>query len=79
VLPAVPAFVESGVDYEASVWFGLLAPAGTLKSVVNRLFIATQKIVAYPDFVEKLNRSGVTAVSSRPEEFQAQLVSEIAC
>lgn len=78
VLPAVPTFVESGVDYEASVWFGLLAPAGTPKSVVNRLFIATQKIVAYPDFVEKRSPSGVTVVSSRPEEFRAQLVSEIA-
>jgi tripartite-type tricarboxylate transporter receptor subunit TctC len=77
-LPEVPTFAESGVGYDISTWYGLLAPAGTPKSVVNRLFTATQKIVADPDFVAKLRPSGVTAVSNRPEEFHALLVGEIA-
>lgn len=78
VLPTVPTFAESGVDYDETIWYGLLAPAGTPKSIVNRLYIATQKSVADPDFVQSLSSNGATAISSRPEEFHAQLVSEIA-
>lgn len=78
VLPAIPTFAESGVDYEASVWYGLLAPAGTPKAVINRLNAATEKIVASVEFAEKLSPSGVTAVSSRPEELHALLAEDTA-
>jgi tripartite-type tricarboxylate transporter receptor subunit TctC len=78
VLPTVPTFMESGVDYEATVWFGLFAPAGTPNPTVNRVFLATQKIVASAEFAEKVEPIGAAAVSSRPEEFRAQLVSETA-
>ena len=77
-LPAVPTFVESGVGYDISAWYGLLAPAGTPKAVVNRLALATQKIVADPEFVKKMNPNGVVAISNTPEEFRAFLIGEVA-
>jgi tripartite-type tricarboxylate transporter receptor subunit TctC len=76
VLPAVPTFVESGVDYEATVWFGLLAPAGTPKTILNRLSQATQKIAESAAFTDKLTPIGAIAVSATPDEFRAQLIAE---
>ena len=74
VLPAVPTFAESGVDYDETIWYGLLAPTGTPKSIVNRLSIAPQKIMSQPGYrADRLSSNGATAISSRPEEFRAQL------
>ncbi len=78
VLPGVPTFVEAGIDYEATVWFGLLAPSGTPKAVLNRLSQATQKIAESAAFTDKLTPIGAVAVSATPEEFRAQLVAETA-
>ena len=78
VLPGVPTFVEAGIDYEATVWFGLLAPAGTPKTILNRLSQATQKIAESAAFTDKLTPIGAVAVSATPEEFRAQLVAETA-
>jgi tripartite-type tricarboxylate transporter receptor subunit TctC len=78
VLPEVPTLTEQGIDYDFSIWYGLMAPAGTPRAVIERLAAATQKVMALPELVAKVRAAGADAVSSRPEEFQAQLRSETA-
>ncbi|MBI3375663.1 MAG: tripartite tricarboxylate transporter substrate binding protein [Betaproteobacteria bacterium] len=77
-LPAVPTFGEIGIDYHITIWFGLLAPAGTPKRVIDRLARATQQIVAHADFAQRLRATGVEAVSSQPDEFRAEMHNEAA-
>jgi tripartite-type tricarboxylate transporter receptor subunit TctC len=76
-LPGTPTFMESGVNFESSVWYGLLAPAGLPKAVQEKLARATQKIVANPEFAQKVLLGGADPVASRPEEFQKQLQGEL--
>jgi tripartite-type tricarboxylate transporter receptor subunit TctC len=75
-LPDVPTLTELGVDYDISIWYGLMAPAGTPKAVVDRLAAATQKVLSQPDLAARIRTAGAEPVSSTPEEFQAQLKRE---
>lgn len=77
-LPDVPTLTELGVDYDIAIWYGLLAPAGTPKPVVDLLSSATQKIMSSPEMAQKIRASGAEPASSKPEEFQAQLRRETA-
>lgn len=72
-LPNVPTFAELGVDYDISIWYGLLAPAGTPKAIVDRLSAATRKVMALPELAQKVRAAGAEPASSKPEELQAQL------
>lgn len=77
-LPDTPTFMESGVNFDSSVWYGLLAPAGLSKNVQEKLVKATHKIVANADFAAKMRGGGADAVSNQPQEFQKQLQGELA-
>jgi len=59
VLPAVPTVAESGFPgFEASVWYGLVAPAGTPPAILAQLHAATQKALATPEVKERLASAG---------------------
>jgi tripartite-type tricarboxylate transporter receptor subunit TctC len=75
-LPDVPTMTELGVDYDIQIWYGLMAPAGTPKAVVDRLAGATQKIMAAPEMVQKIRTAGAEPSTNRPEEFQALIRRE---
>lgn len=75
-LPDVPTLAELGVDYDVGIWYGLLAPAGTPKAVVDRIASVTQKIMNSPEMVQKIRASGAEVATSKPEEFQAMLKKE---
>jgi len=78
-LPDIPTFAESGVrDYDVRVWFGLLAPAGTPRSVIARIHADTLKVLASPALVERLKAESLDIVTMQPDEFGAYLRSEIA-
>lgn len=77
-LPSVGTFTELGIDYDISVWFGMLAPAGTPKPIIDKLARATQQIVAQADFAQRLRATGAEPVSSQPEEFRAEMRKEAA-
>ena len=71
-LPDLPTIAESGLaGYDVSVWYGLLAPAGTPKAIVARLNADAARALATPDLKERFAKMGSTAASSTPEEFDA--------
>jgi tripartite-type tricarboxylate transporter receptor subunit TctC len=77
-MPNVPTFDESGVKgYEATNWFGLLAPARTPADAVARLNAAVDGVVKAADFRERFVREGLEAVGGTPEAFAAFLRGEV--
>ena len=79
-LPEVPTVAEAAglPGFEASSWFGLLAPAGTPGEVVNRLHAETVKALRSPEITARLNTLGAIPGGNTPEQFAQQIASEIA-
>jgi tripartite-type tricarboxylate transporter receptor subunit TctC len=78
VLPDVPTVGETVKGYEVVNWFGLVAPAGTPREVLNRLHGEIVKILRMPDIKERLSSQGADPVGSSQEEFGAFMKSESA-
>jgi tripartite-type tricarboxylate transporter receptor subunit TctC len=77
-MPDLPTIAESGVPgYEASTWYGLLLPARTPASIVDRLHAETVKALAVPELRERLVGQGFEPVGGTPAEFAAYIKSEI--
>ena len=70
---------EAGLaNFEVTTWYGILAPAGVPRSVVNRLNAELVKIMHSPEMKEKLAATGTDPLTSTPEEFAAYIQREIA-
>ncbi len=77
VLPDVPTIAESGYPgFEASVWYGLIAPAATPKSVIAQLNAATQKALQSVEVRDRLTSAGGEVAPGTPEAFGAYLHAE---
>jgi tripartite-type tricarboxylate transporter receptor subunit TctC len=77
-LPEVPTFDESGLKgYEATTWFGLMAPAKTPKDIINRLNVEIAKILASADIKERFMVEGLEPMGGTPEDFAKFIGSEI--
>jgi tripartite-type tricarboxylate transporter receptor subunit TctC len=77
LLPDVPTVAESGVpDFVVTTWFGFLAPAATPKPIVARLNKEIVQILGDTTVREKLDRAGLIAAPSTPEQFAAVIRSE---
>ena len=78
VAPDVPTFAESGLGgYDLENWYGLLAPAGTPRDIIDKLNRETVKALQMPDVKERLNAQGFEIRVSTPEEFAAYIKTEI--
>jgi tripartite-type tricarboxylate transporter receptor subunit TctC len=78
-LPNVPTMAEAGIpDFDTSLWFGLLAPAGTPRPIVEKLAAAAHKAMRAPDAVETLRKQGYEPLDAGPDEFASFMRSEIA-
>ncbi len=78
-LPGVAPIAAAGGDlanFEASSWFGILAPAGTPKDIVNKLQHEIAKSLATPAVKEKLIAQGADPVGNTPEQFAAHIQAE---
>ncbi len=76
--PEVPTFEEAGVPgYEAVGWFGVVAPANTPPSIVNRLNKEIVDALATPEIRERAIAAGAEPAASTPQEFAAFIRSEI--
>ena len=79
VLPDIPTVAESGVPgYEATQWYGILAPAATPRDIVTKLNAEMVKFLRQPDTRERLAADGTVPVGDTPEEFSAHIKREIA-
>ncbi len=68
LMPNVPTVDEQGVKgYELGAWFGLLAPAGTAKPIVERLSVEVKKAVHDPRFIDRMKTVGLQTVGGTPE------------
>ena len=77
-LPDVPAASEVLPGFESSGWFGLLAPAGTPKEVIEKIHRDSAKIVLSEEFRGKLAQLGMVPVANSPGEFSAAIRRESA-
>jgi len=70
LLPDVPTVAEAGLPgYEATVWWGLVAPAKTPRDIVQKLNAETNQALANPAIAKKLSELGVVVTPGSPEQF----------
>jgi tripartite-type tricarboxylate transporter receptor subunit TctC len=75
--PDLPTMAESGFPgFEAVPWFGLVAPAGTAKDIVDKLHGETVKALAMPEVRKKFDELGLEPVGNTPTEFAAVIGKE---
>ena len=77
-LPDVPTLAEQGLPVEVSVWYGILAPAGTPADVVQRLNAEIARAARSPEYQARLKSMSVDASVASPAEFEAFVRSETA-
>jgi tripartite-type tricarboxylate transporter receptor subunit TctC len=77
-VPDVPTVIESGglPGFEATVWYGILAPAGTPRDIVARLNADILKAIGDPEYKKRLAIEAVVITGSTPEEFASYMKSE---
>ncbi len=76
--PEVPTVVEAGVPgFEVTVWFGVLAPAGTPRDIIQRLNVESAKIINSPEVADKFLKQGVEPKTGTPEQFGDLVKSEV--
>ena len=78
LLPDVATIGETVPGFEVSPWYGLFAPAGTPKDIVNRLNTELTKVMKSTDIHNRMTTLGWDPVTNTPEEFAAQIKSELA-
>jgi len=77
-MPEVPTIDESGVPgFEATLWAGLVAPAGTPATIVRKLHAETVKLLAQRDLRAKFAELGMEVIGNSPDEFAAVIKSEL--
>jgi tripartite-type tricarboxylate transporter receptor subunit TctC len=77
-LPEVPSMAEAGMlDFDTSLWFGVMAPAGTPQTTIQKIASAAEKAMHRPDAVETLNKQGFDPLGQGPDPFKRYLLSEI--
>jgi len=77
-LPNVPTLAEAGIPgYEATIWLGVMAPAGTPQAIVDRLNTEIGKILARPDIAAAWRAQGANPMIMKPDAFGGYMQSEI--
>ena len=73
-VPEIPTFREQGLDVVATEWYGLLAPAGTPKPIIEKLNAEMKRIMALPNMGERL--AAIELTHSSPQELDGFIRSE---
>ncbi len=76
--PDIPTAAESGMPgFEAGIWNGVMAPAGTSPAIIEKLHTAIAKIIQSPDTRERILGMGADPAISTPAEFSAFIAAEL--
>jgi tripartite-type tricarboxylate transporter receptor subunit TctC len=79
LLPGVPTWGETGInDAEVINYWGIVAPAGTPRAIVDRLNAVTRTVLAQPDLRDRLVQEGADVVADRPERLAELIESDLA-
>lgn len=77
-MPDLPTVAEAGLPgYESDLWWGVLAPAGTPKTIVTKLNSEIVKILRMPDVKERLSSMGAEPIGDVPEAFATTIKADI--
>lgn len=76
-LPQVPTLKELGIGLTATLWSGLLAPAGTPQEVIDRLNQAIVRVGQLPDVRARITALSITPETSTPQAFGQRIATEI--
>jgi len=78
-MPDVPTLKELGIDVVAHAWWGILAPAGTPKPIIDKLVLELRKAIALPDVSQLLRETqGMEVIALGPDATQKWIVDNIA-
>jgi tripartite-type tricarboxylate transporter receptor subunit TctC len=78
IAPDVPTMAEAGLPgYDLGLWFGLLAPAGTPKPIIDKLAQAADDALKAPDVAGPLRKIGLEPLGGTPEEFARYIDAEV--
>ena len=79
LMPELPTFAEAGLrGYEVTGWYGVVAPAGTLREIISQLHSDITRTLAQPELIQTLATFGIEPVNANtPEEFSTFLQAEI--
>jgi tripartite-type tricarboxylate transporter receptor subunit TctC len=79
LLPDVPTVAETGLkDFEATIWLGFMAPAGTPQAVIDRLNAEMRKVQARPEVKAEWARQGTVGIDMSPAQFGEFIKADIA-
>jgi tripartite-type tricarboxylate transporter receptor subunit TctC len=77
IAPSLPTIAEAALpDFEASAWFGLVAPAGTPRPVIEKLAAAANAALKSDDVAAKLRAQGFEPLGGPPDEFARFIARE---
>jgi len=77
LMPDVPTVKESGLpDYAYESWFGVMAPAGVPRPIINKVNADIVRVLQMPDVAQKMKNQGLVVVTQAPEKFDAMIKSE---
>ena len=75
--PDIAAVAETVPGFELNSWYGLLAPKGTPRPIIQRLYEETVAALKKPDVIEWMKQNGLEPIGSTPEEYGAYIRSEL--
>ncbi len=77
-MPEIPTFIEQGLkDFEVFSWVGLVAPGKTPRAIIERLHREAVAVMKESDVVERFGVLGIEPVANTPEQFEAQITSDL--
>ena len=77
VLPDLPPIAETVPGYEATSWYGFMAPAGTSREIISRFNAEVVKVLRLQDIRDRYRELGIEPVEGTPEQFGTYIASEI--
>lgn len=77
LLPDLPTIAESGFpSYDVRGWFGMFAPAGTPRHIVDKLYVEAKRAFQTPEVTSRMKAEGTEIVLNSPDEFAADVKAE---